>query len=339
MVLVACTPPAPPEVVSRQELSEVYTIDQRYKSMQGPSATVEITIGDEDQVPELVWVTGYRAEVVGLDGQTRLPPEFMCHSNLSFDAEAHRRLFGWTRRTARRIFTVSQGQEAITFPDGFAMPLMSDEVLTLTTQVLNHNYPDTTLQARVLVTIDYIRDGELNTPMTPLYMRSANALVQLEGDHGAYGTSAHDASVGSMEGMTAGARVIRDDAGRAFAGHWVVPPGRQENTTMVTNWMKVEPDATVHFIAVHLHPFAETVTLRDASTLETKFETRVERFSDRIGLANVGFYSSTKGFELSPDHDYTLESVYDNPTDEDQEAMAVMYLYLRDPQFRKPPGT
>ena len=139
--------------------------------------------------------------------------------------------------------------------------------------------------------------------------------------------------------MAAGRRVIEDQHGREFAGHWIVPPGRQENTTVVTNWMHVPAGARVHFIATHLHPFAEVVTLRDATIDATVFEGHVERFSDRIGLQSVSYYSSKEGFDLNRDHEYTLTSVYDNPTDENQEAMAVMYLYLRDDEFKKPKGT
>ena len=47
-------------------------------------------------------------------------------------------------------------------------------------------------------------------------------------------------------------------------------------------------------------------------------------------------FSSADGFDLPPSDEYTLESVYDNPTDQDQEAMAVMYLYLRDDEFTRP---
>jgi hypothetical protein len=38
-------------------------------------------------------------------------------------------------------------------------------------------------------------------------------------------------------------------------------------------------------------------------------------------------YSSTEGFVLYPDHEYEIESVYDNRSDAPVDAMAVMYLY------------
>ena len=62
---------------------------------------------------------------------------------------------------------------------------------------------------------------------------------------------------------------IESDGGRVlatyrepFSGHWVVPPGRQENRTLVTEWLNLRFDTTVHYIAVHLHPFAESLELR-----------------------------------------------------------------------------
>jgi hypothetical protein len=177
-------------------VSDVYTIDRKYQSMQGRSGNAEIAILP-DEPGEIVWITGYHARVVGEDGSTPVAPEFMCHSNMGFDAKRHARLFNWSKRTASRLFTVSQGQPSVKFPEGFGIPVMSDELLTVSTQVLNHNHPDTTLNVRVRVTIDYVRDRELSQPLVPLYMKSANALVSLEEHDGYYGVQDPEPSRGA----------------------------------------------------------------------------------------------------------------------------------------------
>jgi len=328
-----------PPVETREVLSQVYEIDRIYKSMQGPSSTIGLVL-DSISSPELVWVTGYRAEVVGPDGVTPLPAELMCHSNLGFDAERHAKQFGWTKRPPRRLFTVSQGQERIDLPQGTGIPLFSDEPLTLTTQVLNHNLPDADVQVRVKVSIDFVRDRNVRRPLRPLYLKSANALVRLGEHDGHFGAPLVEESEeeGAHDGMAASARVIQDHQGRRFSGHWVVPPGRQEQTTSVTHWMNLTSDATVHYIAVHLHAFAERLSLRDATTGEPIFSSLATGYPDRIGLQRVTALSSPEGIVIQSGHEYELTSTYDNTSGRDQEAMAVMYLYLLDEEFRNPAG-
>jgi hypothetical protein len=325
-----------PPVQEFEVLSQAYTIDTIYRSMQGPSATVDVHLPAPDEA-ELLWLTGYRATVVGPDGETPVPPEFMCHSNLGFDSRRHARLFGWTKLPPSRLFTVSQGQTEIRFPSGFGVPMRSDETLSLTTQVLNHNVPDTTLDVRVKVTIEYVRQRDLDEPLRPLYLKSANALVRLNEQGGAYGMApahltphAGSGHHGAAHGEAASSRVIEDSYGRDFAGHWVVPPGRQANTTDVTGWMNLLQDETAHFIAVHVHPFAHSLILRDATTGHAMFTSEMTGYPDRIGLSNVTAYADTAGLSLNSDHRYELTSVYENTSGQPQEAMAVMYLYLFD---------
>jgi hypothetical protein len=342
--LLACerTPAPPPPLHSRQVVSEVYTIDRVYKSMQGPSSWIHTSILP-GQPGELIWVTGYRAEVVGPDGKTVLSPDFMCHSNLSFDAADHAQRFGWTRRTSNRLFTVSQGQAEVQFPEGFGIPLMSDEPLAVQTQALNHNWPDTTAQIRVRVTIDYVRQQDLSEPFVPLYMTAANALVLLDGTDGNYGAPPDDMTdhgTGATEGTPASSRVISDHYGRRFSGHWVVPPGHQVHRTPVTNWMRLGTAPTVYYIAVHVHPFATSVTLTDLTAGRVVFTSDVAPIGGgKIGIAKVGTYSDPNGIPLAGDHEYEMTTVYDNTSGVDQEAMAVMYLYLRDDEFQMPTAT
>ena len=73
---------------SRTVYSEVYSIDRKYRSMMGPSSGQDVRLLDVEP-PELVWITGYEAEMVGPDGESPMAAEFMCHSNLDIDVEAH----------------------------------------------------------------------------------------------------------------------------------------------------------------------------------------------------------------------------------------------------------
>ncbi len=305
--------------------------------MMGPQSTAEFSILESDP-PELLWITGYRASIVGMDGLTPMPQEFMCHSNLNLDIRNHRKLFHWQKNAANRFFTLSQGQFEIKFPGGFGIPIYSNEIFSLTTQVLNLNIEDRQYQVRHKVVINYIYDREVEGAMTALFMKSANGLVLLNGENGYYNVEMPNKTVhgeGCLIGESASGNVRTDKYGREFTGHWVLKPGQQINKTLVTNWMNLPFDTTMHYAAVHLHPFAESLELRDLTADKTVFKSIVSGFIDKIGIDYVDFLSSKEGIMLYKNHEYELVSVYNNTTPVDQDVMAVMYIYILDKEFEK----
>ena len=122
--------------------------------------------------------------------------------------------------------------------------------------------------------------------------------------------------------------LIDDDFGRKFAAHWKVEPGIEENRTLVTQWMVIPFDTTVHYIAVHLHPFATSLELRDLTANSSIYKSHTTAPKDGIGLTRVESFSSEEGIPIFKDHEYELVSRYDNTSGVDQDSMAVMFLYL-----------
>ena len=334
-------PPAvAPSVRVATFLSKTYLVDRKYRSMMGPQSTQPVTLL-ETETPELLWVTGFRAEMVGPDGQSPLSQEFMCHSNLDLNMSLHRRLFGMKRPSPNRVFTLSQGQQEIRFPAGFGMPIVSSEPFSLTTQVLNHNLERASFEVRHRVTVEFARDAELGAPLKPLFPLAANGLVLVEGKDPYFDIPEADAQVhgsGCQVGQTvAGSgHDIPDRYGRRFSSHWIVKPGREVNHSNITRFMNVPFDTTAHYIAVHLHPFAESLELRDLTEGVTVYRSLARNSPDRIGLDAVQYYSSEEGLKLHADHEYELVSVYNNTTSEDHDSMAVMYIYALDKEFRRP---
>jgi len=104
----------------------------------------------------------------------------------------------------------------------------------------------------------------------------------------------------------------------------------------VTQYLGLPYDTTIHYIAVHLHPFAESLELRDLTTRSTVFKSRTRGLGDKIGLSRVEHFASAEGIPVFQGHEYELVSVYDNTTGEDQDSMAVMFLYLAEKDFKKP---
>lgn len=341
------SPFTPAEVAALERkaviMSDVFTIDQHYKSMKGPKSHVRGSLLPLEQ-PELLWVTGYSAVMVDAEGETQLPQEFMCHANLNIDKARHKELFGADKAANPRLFTLSQGQNSVEFPPGFGIPVSSDEALDVGMQVLNLNYDAQAkgpLEVRHKVTVKFVRDRDLPRPMTPLFMEAAAGLVSLGVRPAYYNTEDPDAEEhgeGCMMGTDAHTKVTKDRLGNKFSGHWVVKPGRQQNHTLVTRYMNLPFDTKVHYVAVHLHPFAESLELRDLTDNETVYKSHARSFSEGVGLENVEYYSSAEGFRLYAGHEYELVSVYNNTSGEDQDAMAVMFMYAEDREYERPPS-
>ena len=330
------TPAAPP-VETAVVYSDAFTIDTTWASMQGPYRVMQVQLTDSTS-HELVWVTGYEAAIVDADTREEKSSEFMCHSNVDLDMARHRQIFGWKKYPSRRLFTLSEGQTDVRLPDGFGIPLRSDEPLSVTAQVLNHNYKGPAVRVRQRVTVHFIRDRTLRRSLVPLYQRGINTLVRLDGPGGGFNTEVDEHAMhqhGGAEGMSADTMPYKDRAGRTFAGHWVVKPGREERRTPINGWLQMQQDLTIHYVSVHLHPFAESLQLRDITTGDTVLASKAENRPERIGLARVDQIASREGITLHKDHQYELVSRYNNTSGADRTAMAVMYLYLEDTEFKR----
>ncbi len=336
---VDAAPGLPPNARSSTFLSPPYTVDKKYASMVGPQSKQLIHVAEFEK-PELIWVLGYKAEMVGPDGETLLSQEFMCHSNLDINMIQHLRIFDLDRQARSRVFTLSQGQQEIRFPPGFGFPMISKEAFSLQTQVLNLNIdkPEN-LQVRHRITVHYVREKERTTPLKPLFLLGVNALVLLEGKDAHFGVEAPDPNIhgeGCSLGTIAsdGSAMHPDPLGRMFAGHWLVKPGREVNHTNVTRLLELPFDTTVHYAAVHLHPFAESLELRDLTTNRSLFVSKARNQVGKIGLTEVDYYSSAEGFPLFKNHEYEVISTYNNTSGVIQDAMGSMFLYGLDKQWK-----
>ncbi len=354
-----------PKVYEHQVLSEVYEIDKIYKSMQGPASLKQLTLGPSAE-RELLWIVGFEAVMVSADASEKISQEWMCHTNLDLDIDEHQARFGDQKRLTGRLFTLSQGQYRIDFPPGFGMPVVSDELLDVNTQVLNLNAQRGVRQVRHRVTLRFMRDADLAEPMKALFVAGAFGLKLLEGADGHYGRDpapgakaaakksagaktagaaakrqqdadrSADDHAGCLAGANAGNNSFDDGKGRTFTGHWVVEPGLEENHTRVTQLMDLPFDTTVHYVAAHLHPFARSLELRDLTTGKTVYTAKTRQADKGIGLAHVDFYASPQGFTLFEKHEYEIVSIYDNSSGVAQDSMAVLNLYMFDKNFTKP---
>jgi hypothetical protein len=360
-ILAATSALAAPAEQSKQFLSPVYNIDKIYHSMEGPSSVERIYLGDPNAPAELLWVTGIRTEMVDADGTTPQLPELMCHVNVDLDQAKHQALFALRRATASRLMTLSQGMLAAKVPAGFGFPLASNEPLLLFTQVLNLNiqHPQN-IKVRHRVTIDFVRARDVATPIKPLFNVGASGMVILDDNPLALSHSmmsmpstasitteaGHDGAtmnpnmsclVGSRAPQaSSGSADYTDPQGRKMTGHWIVPPGKQVNHSDITWFMNLQFDTNLRYAAVHLHPFARSLEMRDMTTDKTVFLAKAQNPPSGVGLTHVDEFSSPEGVLLNHTHKYSLISTYDNPTNANVDSMASIFLGLDDPELKIP---
>jgi hypothetical protein len=324
-------------------LSETFTLDRIYKSMQGPYGTHDGLKLAKDEESGLLWVTGIRTEVVDRDGESAISPEFFCHANLTLSEtanspEQHNALLGDRTHLDWRLFTLVPGRLVITLPEGFGIPVHARESFDYLSMSLNQNVPDQTVEVRFRTTVDFVKDRDVEREMKPLFRRAVYGYEPLAGtiDPVLCKDAVHPGEgCGPFLGEAASGKGFVESLGEQNTIHWMVPPGRYESRTVVTDQLMLPFETTVHYVTAHLHPYGVSLTLIDLTSGETLFEIQSTDFEDRLGVATMGEMSFPEGVTLHADHEYELVTIYDNRASENIDAMAIMYLYLLD---RNPGG-
>jgi len=309
-----------------------YKIDRKYNSMQGPYSMLDFSLLEPNTTPELLWIKGIYSEVVDMKGKPSVLQQFICHVNVNYDLAKHNALFNYKQNQAR-IVTLSQGQSYADMPEGFGIPILSTEVLKVDTMVMNHNLENPNLDVRHKVTITYYRDRDLKIPMKALYQAVVQVNVISTGNENYLGIIAPHPDSGrpTCHASAELAELVKDQFGRTISGHWVIPPGRQINESLAP--MNITYDTTIHRIDIHLHPFAESLELKDITAGKTVFKSTASQLKEGIGLTHVDTFKSTEGIPVFKDHEYALVSVYNNTTQSNSDAMAVMYVHLLNKKF------
>ena len=220
-------------------------------------------------------------------------------------------------------------------PDGFGS-LRSDEPLSVTAQVLSHNYHGA--DPRAAACHRALRPGSRPQVAPRAHQRGINTLVGLDGPGGAYNTEVAEVGMhdhAAAEGIGADSVPYHDHEGRTFARpHWVVKPGREVRTTPINGWLDMRRTSR-SITSRCIYPFAESLQLRDVTTGQTVLASQAENRPERIGLARVDQISSAQGITPQGPH-LRAGDAYNNTTNGNRTAMAVMYLYVEDTEFRRP---
>ena len=318
----SCTPPAPPEeevagivVKTRTAETDPLSIDSVLHSMEGPWQRVVLDPSD------IGWITAFRTEVVDAATGQRLGDEFFCHSQLQL-------------ATSARLAVAATGVDEIRFPEGFGLPI--EEIIadmqapwneiSMLGMVLNNHGAEPEGDVRLRFTVEYVPPGDYDEgAMQKLYKASVPVVPNLEHQ------AAESASWERGDTVVLAGEDLHPvglpETTMGKPGHWMVPPGRQVIRQRYRNLIGI--DTRVHYGIVHMHNHGVSMKLTDLTDDRVLWETELqyEAGTDRVQIVEIPVYSSRAGFVLHNDHEYEIESVYDNRGSEPMDAMAVMYLY------------
>jgi hypothetical protein len=277
-------------------------------------------LADKRSFPgESLWLTRYRAEV--LDGATgSASQEFMCHTNLDLVEPAA----GGSYTYLQSQLSISQGQKEIVFPEGFALRVDSgpNRAIDVNAMVLNNNDADIHRLLDFKVTMNYEDDGgAARRNLIGLFQGAIAGSCLMDASKAKPGETVCRAASATAD--------LVDAQGRASTRHWIVPSGRQVIVNEAE--MPVPQDTTVHYIWMHVHPYAESIEPRDQTAGSVVFKGRVTNDAHRAAVLATEGYADVQGMPVYRDHRYQLVTVYNNTSSHDVDAMSALWMYFRSP--------
>ncbi|MBX9722254.1 MAG: hypothetical protein K2X81_12715, partial [Candidatus Obscuribacterales bacterium] len=216
---------------------------------------------------ELYWFKSIKLQVLDENNHPLPSAEFICHLNIDADQVNRFMSFPDLERTgSSRVITITQGQTEFHFPDGYAVPVSSDEEWKFIFQAANRT---TNQHRRVkhLCTVEFIKDSDLKSDMKALHWYNPYISVLLDEsnappEHHGPGCMAIS-SGGNAPNMVPNTN-FKDDKGRDMSSHWSIPPGRHVYRMPITEYSDPgfnAEDRKIHAVWTHIHPFCTNTTL------------------------------------------------------------------------------
>lgn len=306
-------------------ISPTFLIDGIYKSMEGPKASHYIQLQTDST---LVWMTGFKVEAIDEQGK-KLSNDFVCHMNVDINDISYFSSFNLNNRIGKqypRLTSLSHGMEDFNFPEGFGIPLQGNDLLYITTQTLNHNLPKISKKIKHKVAITYT-----TAPKIPLM--SKTIFMALPYDKANPYKSPLDPGKDFCIPVETKNHSYPDGNGNMLSGHWVIPQGEKIYKSNISHQLQLEEDTKLHAVAVHVHPFAERLTLFDKTTQKIIFSSEIKNHKKGIGLTNIEAFSSINGVTMYRNHDYELLLKVNNTSNDTQDMMGSMFLFFEDKEL------
>lgn len=304
-------------------------VDNIYHSMDGPQAVLDLNINQGGT--KVQWITGFKAEAIR-DGTQTHDNDFLCHTNIDYYDAVHYKNLNFPKRINTRyprLGTLSNGINELNFPPGFGFPVAVDDVFIIASRTLNLNIKNAFFKVKHHITLK-TENGDV--PLKPLQPKGLMLMLPYDLDN-PYRSKKKDPNLCSPIDLKNHSGPGED--GVPLSAHWRLPEGKTHYEFDVTYQLYLQEDTTIHAMAAHLHPGAETFILFDSTTNEAVFTFNCENYSDKLGLKYVPNYSSAEGILLKADHKYKLILETNNPSTGFRDMMAVLFLYLYDKEMEE----
>lgn len=300
-------------------------VDDIYQSMDGPQALINLNMNPDGE--DIRWITGFKTEVIKT-GTNSHNNDFLCHTNIDFSDAIHYKNLKIPRRVKKqypRLGTLSNGINELQFPKGFGFPVAADESFIVASRTLNHNIDDAFFKVKHQIEFQMEKGSALLKPLRPM------ALVLLQ-NYDRINPDAPDLEKDPNLCLPLDLKnhSFRGNDGLPWAAHWVLPEGKHRYEYNVTYQMFLPEDTTIHAMAAHLHPHAESLILYDITADEEVYLFDCKNYPDKKGLKKVPVYSSETGLPLIKGHEYKLILETENTTIGFSDMMAVLFLYVYD---------
>ena len=312
-------------------ITPTLVVDQIYKSMEGPKVMRSFQI--DSKTDDLVWITSFETKAISTNEVDALSNDYICHTNIDFYDGEHYSRWNLNERIGQhypRLTSMSNGIEKYNFPDGYGFPVFGNENLFLSTQTLNHNIKSDPFSVKHQINLGYKPHSKT---MKPLQSKTVFIMLPYNTDNPFQGPT--EANPNMCLPVETGNHSYSNDEGESLSGHWVVFPGKKRYSYDITHQLQLKDSTTLHHIATHLHPYAETLTLKNKTKDTVIFTSIAKNYTDKTGLKRVSSFSSAEGVMLYPDHAYELILEVNNTSGSDQDMMASMFLFLYDKEMHE----
>lgn len=248
-----------------QAVTPAFPLDRVIQPAQGPSTSRELLVLKE--YPETVYLTGASIAVL-VDPGSRLTPkeraQLVAGAALSWvNPGRHAQLMDQKEAPDPNLFLLGQDLPEIHLPEGYGIPMRSNEPLQLTAQWMNRNPYLQPSNVRLQLTLFFTRGQALR----PVRVRALYGWAQRQGQSGYYGLEAGRVQELGPPCLSspaiAGAPEVRDLLGQVFQTRWLAPPGLTTNPVLVDSQLR--PGEALVMASASSWPGLERMSLRRVS--------------------------------------------------------------------------
>lgn len=219
-LLWGCQAELPTGVQTSTSSSKLQLIDRRIEPGRGPLAQHEHLL--IKTYPEPVWLLGARVEMVDKEGQAA-PPGLLHLATVNWIyPEDHAERFHPDHPGSRTLFRLSERLTEVALPEGYGIPMGSNEPLSIVIQFKNTDLyqPRTEVRARITLSFAYHRNSESHyRPVIPGVLFAA-APIEAEFPHFDLESSRVKPPPGAET-----PEYLADSRGHKFWEEWQVPRG------------------------------------------------------------------------------------------------------------------